>query len=157
STTRMTDLIHDILALSRVASSRGPFEAADSAVLCDRALQNLVAAVTHEHAVVTRDPLPRVLCDPTQIVQVFQNLIGNAIKFHGAAPPRVHVSAETRDRRAVFTVRDSGVGIEPASLDAIFLMFRRGDDRGSYAGSGVGLAICRKVIERHGGRIWAEA
>jgi PAS domain S-box-containing protein len=156
STGRMTDLIHDILALSRVASSRGPFEPADGDVLCERALANLQAAVARENAVVTRDPLPRVLCDPTQVVQVFQNLIGNAIKFHGDAPPRVHVSAERRDRKALFTVSDRGVGIDTASAEEIFLMFRRGNDRGSYAGTGVGLAICRKVVERHGGRIWAE-
>jgi PAS domain S-box-containing protein len=156
STSRMTDLIHDILALSRVASSRGPFEAADSGVLCERALANLVAAVTREGAVVTHDAMPLVRCDPTQIVQVFQNLIGNAIKFHGQAPPRVHVTVERRDGKAVFTVRDEGIGIDPASLEEIFLMFRRGTDRGSYAGSGVGLAICRKVVERHGGKIWAE-
>ena len=155
-TARMTDLIHDILALSRVASSRGPFEAADSGILCERALANLQAAVAREHAVVTHDHLPRVLCDPTQVVQVFQNLIGNAIKYHGEAPPRVHVTAEPKERRAVFTVRDEGIGVAAGSLEEIFQMFRRGDERGPFAGTGVGLAICRKVIERHGGRIWAE-
>jgi signal transduction histidine kinase len=156
STARMTDLIHDILALSRVASSRGPFEPADGDILCERALANLQAAVTREHAVVTHDHLPRVLCDPSQVVQVFQNLIGNAIKYHGEAPPRVHVTAEPKERKAVFTVRDEGIGVEPGSLEEIFQMFRRGDERGPFAGTGVGLAICRKVIERHGGRIWAE-
>ena len=156
STTRMTDLIHDILALSRVASSRGPFEPADGDVLCERALANLQAAVAREHAVVTHDHLPRVLCDPTQVVQVFQNLIGNAIKYHGEAPPRVHVTAEPRERKALFTVRDEGIGVDTGSLEEIFQMFRRGDERAPFAGTGVGLAICRKVIERHGGRIWAE-
>jgi len=97
-----------------------------------------------------------VLCDPTQVVQVFQNLIGNAIKYHGEAPPRVHVTAQPEERKAVFTVRDEGIGVAAGSLEEIFQMFRRGDERAPFAGTGVGLAICRKVIERHGGRIWAE-
>jgi PAS domain S-box-containing protein len=154
---RMTDLVRDLLALSRAGSTRVPPAPADSAALCDRAISNLGTLLAERQAVVTRDPLPVVVGVPTQIVQVFQNLIGNAVKFHGERRPRVHVSAAIRQEEAVFSVRDEGIGIDPASLEEIFQAFRRLHARDEYPGSGLGLAICRRIVERQGGRIWAES
>jgi signal transduction histidine kinase len=157
SVARMTELIQDLLALSRAGSAEVELTPIDSGIVCDRAIAGLQGAIEAEKAVVTRDPLPIVMADPTQLVQVFQNLISNAVKFHGDAAPRVQVAAKTRGREVVFSVRDEGIGIAGISLEEIFQSFRRLNDRGKYPGTGLGLAICRKVVERHGGRIWAES
>jgi len=155
-TTRMARLIEDLLDFSRAGTSDRPMRPIDTGDSVAKAVANLDLSIRGSGAVVHHDGLPTVNGDPTQLTQLFQNLIGNAIKYHGEAPPRVHVTAEPRERKAVFTVRDEGIGIANGSLEEIFQMFRRGDERAPFAGTGVGLAICRKVIERHGGRIWAE-
>jgi light-regulated signal transduction histidine kinase (bacteriophytochrome) len=106
---------------------------------------------------VTSDALPRVLADAPQLTQLFQNLLGNAMKFHGAEAPRIHVSAETRDHVWVFTVRDNGIGLDTQYADRIFMMFQRLHNKTEYPGTGIGLAICKKIVDRHGGRIWVES
>jgi light-regulated signal transduction histidine kinase (bacteriophytochrome) len=120
--------------------------------------------IQENHAHITHDPLPLVLGDEDQLVQLFQNLINNAVKFHGEAAPEVHVGAlrvEGSGQGAPamwqFSVRDNGIGIDSRHFDRIFIMFQRLHNRGNYAGTGIGLAICKKVIERHGGRIWIES
>ena len=123
----------------------------------DHALSNMQAAIQQSGAVVTRDPLPVVTGDNSQLVQLFQNLIGNAIKFNRDGAPRIHVSADEQGREWVFPVRDNGIGIEPEYFGRIFLIFQRLHDRKQYPGTGIGLAICKKVVERHGGEIWADS
>lgn len=154
---RMQALINDLLALSRVGTRGGKFERTDCAAACDRALMNLHGAIEEYGAVVTREPLPIVAADTGQIVQLFQNLIGNAVKFRGGAPPQVHVSAVRDGSEWVFAVRDNGIGIDPAFAADIFKVFRRLETRQGSPGTGIGLAICKKIVERHGGRIWCES
>jgi PAS domain S-box-containing protein len=158
--TRMQQLIKDLLAYSRVGSRGEPPQDASCNEAFDRALENLREAVRESGALVTRDRrLPWVKADPTQLVQLLQNLIGNALKFRGAARPVVHVGAHRSPDAPewVFSVRDNGIGIEPQHLEQIFVIFRRLHTRQEYPGSGIGLAMCRKIVERHGGRIWAES
>ncbi|HLJ09689.1 MAG TPA: ATP-binding protein [Planctomycetaceae bacterium] len=154
---RMQALIEGLLAYSRVGR-RGnmlmPTEA-DSAL--DRALVNLETAICESGATVTRDPLPTVVADSTQLMLVFQNLIGNAIKYHSHRLPEIHVSASKRDKDWLFSVRDNGIGIHPQYKDRIFLIFQRLHTRNEYPGTGIGLAICRRIIERHRGQIWVES
>jgi PAS domain S-box-containing protein len=157
SARRMSDLVADLLALSRVGTSTAPAEPCDAGLQCDRAVAALRNLIEREGAQVTRDDLPNVHAVPGQLQQLFQNLIANGVKFHDRAAPVVHVSAERRARMGVVSVRDQGIGIDPAGLEAIFAMFRRLHSRGEYPGSGIGLAICRRIVERHGGRIWAES
>lgn len=155
--TRMQALINDLLAYSRVGSQGKGLEPADSSAIVDRAVANLQGAIEGSGAMVTHDPLPTVMADDVQLGQLFQNLLGNAIKFHGDEPPHVHVSAEQKEAEWVFSVRDNGIGIDPQYTDRIFAIFQRLHGRGEYPGTGIGLAICRKIVERHGGRIWVES
>ncbi len=154
---RMQNLINGLLAYSRVATRGKVFEPADCAAALDQALANLGAAIEESGAVISHDPLPTVMSDSTQLVQLFQNLVGNAIKFHGDEPPRVHVSAEQKGGEWVFSIRDNGIGIDPEYAERIFGVFQRLHSREEYPGTGIGLAICRRIVERHGGRIWVES
>jgi two-component system, chemotaxis family, sensor kinase Cph1 len=123
----------------------------------DEAVGNLTVAIEESGAQVTADPLPAVTGDHQQLVQVFQNLIGNAIKFHGDQPPRVHVGAAESNGEWVFTVRDNGIGIDPNYFDRIFVIFQRLHGKDDFPGTGIGLALCKKIVARHGGRIWVDS
>jgi chemotaxis family two-component system sensor kinase Cph1 len=120
-------------------------------------LANLRSAIEDSGAIITHDHLPAVAIDPTQLVQLFQNLIGNAVKFRGKEAPVIRVSAEKQDATWLFTVADNGIGISPQYKDKIFVIFQRLHTREEYSGNGVGLAICKKIVERHGGTIWVES
>jgi len=154
---RMQTLINDLLAYSRVGLRGKPFEPIDSEAAFDQAATNLRVAFEEGEAEITHGPLPPLIADDSQIVELFQNLLGNAIKFHGKEPPRIHVSAKKRRNEWVFSVRDNGIGIAPEYFDRIFVIFQRLHGGEEYSGTGVGLAICRRIVERHGGRIWVES
>ncbi len=154
---RMQALIQDLLAFSRLGrNGLGP-DCVDCNAAVAEALQNLQAAIEESGAVVNRGDLPAVHANQTQLVQLFQNLIGNAIKFRTEQAPVITVSGEKRDGMAAFTVVDNGIGIAPEHLELIFVIFQRLHTREEYAGNGVGLAICKKIVEHHAGRIWAES
>jgi len=155
--TRMQGLIQGLLAYSRVSTHTTDFEPTDSEAAFDQAIADLRKAVEESGAVVTHERLPTVMADETQLGQLFQNLIGNAIKFHGEQPPRVHISAEQQGNEWVFAVRDNGIGIDPEYSERIFIVFQRLHGKADYPGTGIGLAICKKIVERHGGRIWIES
>jgi light-regulated signal transduction histidine kinase (bacteriophytochrome) len=155
--TRMQQLINDLLAYSRVRTKGKEFELTDCRAVFQDALANLQAAIDESGGEVTRDDLPTVMADDWQLAQLFQNLIGNAIKFRGEEPPRVHVSVERGTDEWLFSVRDNGIGLEPEYAERIFLIFQRLHSRAEYPGTGIGLAICRRIVERHGGRIWVES
>jgi signal transduction histidine kinase/HAMP domain-containing protein len=155
---RMQTLINDLLQYSRVTTHGKPFTPTDCATVLDHALTNLKVAIEESGAVVTHDSLPVVLADDVQLTQLFQNLIGNAIKYHKPeTPPEVHVSAGCRDDEWVFSVQDNGIGIDPKHFEHIFLIFQRLHSREEYEGTGIGLAVCKRIVERHGGRIWVES
>ena len=154
---RMQVLITDLLAYSRVGRWGNEFKEVSSEAVLERALSNLKTVVEQRGAVVTRDPLPVMMGDDSQLAQLFQNLIGNAVKFCKDRTPHIHVSSERRGNKWVFSVRDNGIGIAPEYFERIFLIFQRLHGKQEYPGTGIGLAICRKVAERHGGRIWVES
>ncbi|MFQ5814087.1 MAG: ATP-binding protein [Anaerolineae bacterium] len=154
---RMRALINDLLAYSRVGTRSKPFEPTNCEAVFHQAVADIKVTIEENGAMVTHEPLPTVMADASQLGQVFRNLIGNAIKFHGQEPPCVHVAAERKGKEYVFGVRDNGIGIEPEYTERIFLIFQRLHTRGDYPGTGIGLAICKKIIERHGGRIWVES
>ena len=156
-TDRMMALVNDLLALSRVGTSKAVPEACDAGLQCDRAVGCLRDLIEREGAVFSRDPLPWVRAVPAQLAQLLQNLIANAVKFHGERPPRVHVSGGISEGEALLAVRDEGIGIDAAGREAIFGMFTRLHRRDEYSGSGIGLAICRRIVEHHGGRLWVES
>ncbi|WP_019500027.1 PAS domain-containing protein [Pseudanabaena sp. PCC 6802] len=154
---RMQTLINDLLEYSRVNTRAQPFVPIDCAQVLERALTNLKMAIAESSAVITCDPLPKVMADPTQLAQLFQNLIGNAIKFRGELAPQIHIGAKRNSDRWVFSISDNGIGIEPQYGDRIFAVFQRLHNRVKYKGTGIGLAICKKIVERHGGSIWVES
>lgn len=156
-TKRMQQLIHDLLALSRVGSRRKPPQPIDSGEVVEEVLHNLEASMQESCARVTFDGLPTVSADRTQLAQVFQNLIGNAIKFRGPQLPEIHVGAEPENGMWVFRIADNGIGFDPEQEERIFQIFQRLHERAKYNGSGIGLAIVKKIIEQHGGRVWAQS
>lgn len=151
---RMQRLINDLLAYSRVTAQSQGYEPVDCNELLEEVLSNLQVAVEESRAFVTHDPLPTVMADGRQLGQLFQNLIGNGLKFCGEEPPMVHVSAERHPNEWLFSVRDNGIGVDPQYAERIFVIFQRLHTRAEYSGTGIGLAICKKIMERHGGRIW---
>jgi PAS domain S-box-containing protein len=154
---RMKTLINDLLAFSRVATQAQPLVRTDCEVVLANALANLSVAISESGAVVTHDRLPVVEADPSQLTQLFQNLIGNGIKFRGERSPAIHVGAESQAGVWTLSVTDNGIGIEQKYFERIFQVFQRLHTRSEYQGTGIGLAICKKIVERHGGRIWIES
>jgi PAS domain S-box-containing protein len=154
--TRMWKLINDLLTYSRVGTQARDLELTDFEMVLNQSLDNLKVAIEENGAVVTHDPLPTVVADHLQLGQLFQNLIGNAIKFQGKEPPRIHISASRNGNGWTFSVRDNGIGIAPEYAERIFVIFQRLHGRDA-PGTGIGLAICKKIVERHGGNIWVES
>jgi light-regulated signal transduction histidine kinase (bacteriophytochrome) len=152
---RMEMLLRDLLVYSQTGSDQeapGPVDCQD---ILASVTQNLQLSIEQNKATVTWGPLPEIRAHEIRIVQLFQNLIGNALKFRGSEPPKVHVAARREGREWIFSVRDNGIGIDPAEAEAVFAIFKR--LRTEIPGTGVGLAICKKIVERHGGRIWVES
>ncbi len=153
----MKILINDILSYSRVTTMGKTFAETDCNAVLGRIIMNLELIVKEAGATITCDTLPTVMADSVQLGQVFQNLIGNAIKYHGEEPPKVHISAGKQDAEWVFSIADNGIGIEQEYFERIFVIFQRLHGRADYPGTGIGLAVCKKIVERHGGRIWVES
>lgn len=154
---RMQQLINDLLAYARVGSRRREPAVVDAGLVLSLSLRNLEVAIREAQAVVGSGPLPLLRADAVQLGQVFQNLVGNAIKFRGSEPPRVQVSAERSGDRWRFSVSDNGIGFEMQFAERIFQVFQRLHERDRYPGNGIGLAITRKIVERQGGKVWAES
>jgi light-regulated signal transduction histidine kinase (bacteriophytochrome) len=155
---RMQEMIQALLNLSRVKTRGRAFTPCNTEIILEHTLKALSRTIAETGATITHDPLPTVRADRGQLAQVFQNLIANALKFRreGAAP-RVHISAERRDDVWLFSVADNGIGIDPKHAERIFHIFQRLHTRESYPGTGIGLALCQKIVERHGGRIWVSS
>ena len=154
---QMQTLINDLLAYSRVGTRGRELTPTDAGAALRQALGNLDASIQETGAEITRGEMPTVRADHTQLVQLFQNLIGNALKFRGEAPPKIHVDACRDGDHWLFSVRDNGIGIKPEFQYRIFLIFQRLHTRRQYAGTGIGLTICKKIADRHGGRIWVQS
>jgi light-regulated signal transduction histidine kinase (bacteriophytochrome) len=155
---RMQHLIADLLAYSRVNNKEIELRQADSEALMVAAVQNLRVTIEESGASVDWDQLPEVWVDQTQFIQLFQNLVGNAIKFRQKeTAPQIYVSAEDSGAEWLFSVKDNGIGIDPRHADRVFQIFQRLHTRAEYPGTGIGLAVCQKVVERHGGKIWVES
>jgi PAS domain S-box-containing protein len=154
---RMQALILDLLAFSRVSARGHELVVIDSKEALERALRQLQSAMQESQAHVEVKSLPRVKADVEQLTQLFQNLMGNALKYRGHEPVRIEIDAQTSGNSYQFSVRDNGIGIEPQYFDKIFVLFQRLHTREEYPGTGIGLAICKKIVERHGGRIWVES
>lgn len=154
---RMQRLINDLLAYSRVGTRGKSFAEVDLEAALAQALENLQLAIREKNATITHDPLPLAYGDIGQLTQVFQNLIDNAIKFRSEETPRVHISARIEGGDCVCGVQDNGIGIAPEYLNKLFLLFQRLHTRREYPGTGIGLAICKRIVERHRGTIWVES
>ena len=154
---RMKRLINDLLQYSRVATRGKPLRPVSSQEIFDEVLKDLQVIIQEQTATITHEPLPMIRGDRTQVRQLLQNLMGNAIKFHGDEPPRIHVCAERENGMWRFAVRDEGIGIEQRHAERVFVIFQRLHGKTKYEGTGIGLAICKKIVERHGGRMWLES
>jgi len=155
--TRMQRLIQDLLAYSRVGTKGRELANTSSEDALWQALSNLRGAIEESGALVTHDPLPEVMADETQLIQLFQNLVGNAIKYQNHGIPKIHIGALNGGKQYRFSIRDNGLGIDPQYFERIFGMFQRLHKREEFSGTGIGLAICKKIVERHGGQISVES
>jgi light-regulated signal transduction histidine kinase (bacteriophytochrome) len=154
---RMQSLINGLLEFSRLDTRGKPSEKTDSGKSLNEALQDLQASIRETGAKIIYDNLPTVNIDPVQLKQLFQNLISNAIKFRGDNSPKIHISADHENKAWRFAVKDNGIGIEPQYHDRIFMIFQRLHTRKNYPGTGIGLPLCKKIVERHGENIWVES
>jgi light-regulated signal transduction histidine kinase (bacteriophytochrome) len=154
---RMRKLIEDLLAYSRLGSRAKPFRSTSCRQVVQDAIQSMRVAVEESDAQITAGELPMVMGDPLQLTQLFQNLIANAIKFRRVQPPHIHISAEDCGQDWCFSVRDDGIGIDPEYFERIFVMYQRLHSRNSYPGTGIGLALCKRIVELHHGHIWVES
>ena len=157
SVKRMQELIKDLLEYSQIGAKEKKFKPTDCSGVVDKAVGNLQAAIEESNAVVTYDELPTVMVYTPQIISLFQNLIDNAINFRGEEAPRIHISAQRKGDEWVFSIQDNGIGIDPKDSEQIFGMFQRLHGSTEYPGTGIGLAICKKIVGHHGGRIWVES
>jgi signal transduction histidine kinase len=153
----MQSLIKSLLDYARVDTRSMDFNLINATSVLNQALSNLKATLDESGAVVDYGTLPEVTADPILLSQVFQNLIGNALKFCSEKPPIIHLSAEKKDEEWLFSINDNGIGIPPEQTGRIFEVFQRSHAKSNYQGTGIGLAICKKIIEHHGGRIWVES
>ncbi len=154
----MQTLIIDLLAYSRVGTRGKTFRTTDTNVILKNIISNLKPLIQESNALITNDPLPVIIADEAQLVHLFQNLISNAIKFKRKGKnPKIHISGETHQQEWLFSIQDNGIGIDQKYFDRIFIIFQRLHKRESYGGTGIGLAICKKIIQRHGGRIWVKS
>jgi PAS domain S-box-containing protein len=154
---RMQNLINDLLEFSRVATRAREPEPTDCESVLNQVLSNLDLYIKENKAAISHDPLPEIIADNTQLTQIFQNLIVNGIKFHSEEAPKIHVSADKKEGEWVFSVKDNGTGIDPQYSEKIFEVFKRLHNKEDYPGTGIGLSICKKIVERHGGHIWVES
>jgi light-regulated signal transduction histidine kinase (bacteriophytochrome) len=153
---RMQNLINDLLNFSRIGTRGQKFVEVDFDHVIGRTISNLTVSIKEKNALVVSDELPAVVGDENQLVQLMQNLIGNAIKFCKTSP-RIHISAVEENNHYLFSVKDNGIGIEKNYFEKIFLIFQRLVPKEEYGGTGIGLAICKRIVERHGGKIWVES
>jgi light-regulated signal transduction histidine kinase (bacteriophytochrome) len=154
---RMKSLIQDLLSFSRAGTQTLQLRASSGRAILENALVNLKVAIEQTRSEITSDPLPEIAADPSLLGAVFQNLIGNAMKFQKDRQPHVHICAQHSGTDWIFSVRDNGIGIEPRHADRVFRIFERLHGPEQYAGTGVGLAISQRIVERHGGKIWLES
>ncbi len=154
---KMIRLTQDLLAYAKAGRTNKAFKPVDSRHLCAQAINNLQVRIESAGATINVGALPMVTADEVQLCQLFQNLIGNALKFRSETPPIITVEAQPDHEECIFSVRDNGIGIAPGDFDRIFELFSRGQSHGQYEGTGIGLAICKKVVDNHGGRIWVES
>ncbi len=157
NSSRMQELIKDLLNYSRVGQKDEEATEISSEALWEQTVYLFEESIAESGAIITHDPLPMVFANATLLGQVLQNLLSNALKFRGQEPPRIHISAERKDENWLFAVRDNGIGIDPRFSERIFAIFQRLHPRTTYSGTGIGLAICKKVIEHYGGKIWMES
>jgi light-regulated signal transduction histidine kinase (bacteriophytochrome) len=157
SVKRMQELIKDLLEYSQIGARGKKVKPTDCSGVVEKAVGNLQAAIEESNSVVTYDELPTVMVDTPQIISLFQNLIDNAINFRGEEAPRIHISAQRKGDEWVFSIQDNGIGIDPKDSEQIFGMFQRLHGSTEYPGTGIGLAICKKIVGQHGGRIWVES
>lgn len=155
--TRMQDLINDLLSYSRVGTRGEEFNETDMGEIIASVIQNLDLRIKDTGATITYDKMPTVIADDRQLLQLLQNLVSNALKFHGDQAPKVHIGVKQDAEDYVFSVNDNGIGMDPDYYERIFLIFQRLHGREAYPGTGIGLAICKKIVQRHGGRIWVES
>jgi signal transduction histidine kinase len=156
-TKRMQELINDILAYSRLRKSNDQFGSVDCEALFAEVIQSLQSVIENTDAEIVHEKLPTVAGDRTQLAQLFRNLVGNAIKFRGSAAPRINVTATKQQQHWLFAVSDNGIGIAPEYFERIFVVFRRLHAAAEYPGTGIGLSICKRIVENHGGQIWLES
>jgi signal transduction histidine kinase len=154
---RMQALINDLLLYSRVGRQHAEPQQVDCADIVERAVRNLRTRIEEQHAILKLEKLPVLFVEPLPLVQVFQNLVSNALKFHRPEPPRIEIRADQKDGQWIFSVTDNGIGIDPEHAEDIFVIFKRLHSRSEYPGSGIGLAICKKIIDQMGGSIWVES
>ena len=154
---RMQNLIQDLLAYSRVTTKGNEFKDIKMEEALEQALVNLKMSIEENNANITHDPLPIITADYSQMIQLLQNLIGNSIKYRSDKIPEIHISAQEKDNDWIFSVEDNGIGIDPQYSDQVFQIFKRLHTNEEYKGTGIGLAITKRIIERHSGRIWVES
>jgi chemotaxis family two-component system sensor kinase Cph1 len=154
---RMRELINGVLAYSKVDTQGKKFAPVDMGMVVANVLAVLRLSIEETKAEITIDPLPKVMADESQMMQVMQNLIGNALKFHGPDRTTIHISSSEGEREWIFAIKDNGIGLDMADAEKIFLMFQRLHKREEFPGTGIGLALTKKIVERHHGRIWVES